>query len=202
MKDKERVDYTEKSKAIETLVTVSKENTPEYSPEELGKYKRQSKIKLSVKSKALLLKLWFSGAVCYFIVWGLGMYIPSSLDLYFVVSLVMGFVVDILENNIFRFIAKEEGEYDEWMMFPRKGYISLVFNVIYAFLVVFAVYFTYAILNIVLLKITGRTDVVLFAMEPFTFGLFFLCYDLLFLKVKDLIKKIIQDAKNKAKGDE
>ncbi len=202
MSDDKKVDYTEKSKAIETLVTANKENTPEYSPEELKKYRTPSKIKLSTTSKALLLKCWFSGAVCYFIIWGLGLYIPSSLDLYFVVSLVMGFVVDILENNMFRFIAKDDGEYDKWMMFPKKGYVSLIFNVLYSFLVVFFVYITYAVLNIVLLKITGRTDVVLFAMEPFTFGLFFLCYDLIFLRVKALIKKIVQDAKNKAKGDE
>lgn len=195
-------DYTEKSKAIETLITADKENTPEYSPEELAKYKSPQKFKLSTVSKALLLKCWFSGAVCYFIVWGLGMYIPSSLDLYFVTSLAMGFVVDILENNIFRFIAKEDGEYDRWMMFPKKGYVSLIWNVIYSFLVVFAVYITYAMINIILLKITGRSDVVLFAMEPLTFGLFFLAYDLLFIKVKGLVKKIVRDAKRKAKGDE
>ncbi len=195
-------DYSKKSKAIETLISASKENTPEYSEEELAKYKSPKKFKLSTLSKALLLKCWFSGAVCYFIVWGLGMYIPSSLDLYFVTSLVMGFVVDILENNIFRFIAKEDGEYDKWMMFPKKSYISLIFNVIYAFLVVFAVYITYAIVNIVLLKITGRSDVVLFAMEPLTFGLFFLAYDLLFIRIKDLVKRIVRDAVKKAKGDE
>ncbi len=195
-------DYTEKSKAIETLISADKENTPEYSAEELAKYKSPEKFKLSSVSKALLLKCWFSGAVCYFIVWGLGMYIPSSLDLYFVTSLAMGFVVDILENNIFRFIAKEEGEYDKWMMFPKKGYVSLIWNVIYSFLVVFAVYVTYAMINIALLKITGRSDVVLFAMEPFTFGLFFLAYDLLFIKIKDVVKRIVRDAKRKAKGDE
>ncbi len=200
--DRKGTDYTEKSKQIETLVTANKENTPSYSPEELNKYKTQSRIKLSTLSKALLLKCWFGGVVCYFIIWGLGMYIPSSLDLYFVTSLVMGFVVDILENNIFRFIAKEDGEYDKWMMFPKKGYISLIFNVIYSFALVAIVYITYAIINIVLLKITGRTDVVLAAMEPFSFGLFFLGYDLFFIKVKDLGKKMVQDAKNKAKGDE
>lgn len=195
-------DYTGKSKAIEELVSATKENTPEYSPEELSKYKTPSKIKLPTLSKALLLKFWFAGVVCYFIVWGLGMYIPSSLDLYFVTALVMGFVVDILQNNIFRFIAKEDGEYDKWMIFPKKGYMSLIFNVIYSFLVVFMVYFTYTVLNAILMKITGKTGVVIFAMEPFTFGLFYLAFDSIFLALKRLGKKIIGDAKRKAKGDE
>ena len=197
MKDREEVDYTGKKKAVDELVNASEENTPEYSEEELNRYKSKSGIKLTSTSKALLLKFWFSGVVCYFVVWGLGVYL-QTLDLIFVTCIVMGFVKDILENNIFRFLAEEEGSNDRWMMFPKKGFMSLILNVLYAFLVMFCVYCTYAVLNAVVVKLTGEST----AEEPFTFGLFYLAYDLLFIKMKHVGQKIVADAKIKAKGGE
>ncbi len=197
MSKKERVDYTEKKKFVDELVNANEENTPEYSEEELNRYKSKSGLKLTSTSKALLLKFWFSGVVCYFVVWGLGVYL-ATLDLIFVTCVVMGFVKDILENNIFRFLADPPGSNDKWMMFPKKGYMSLIFNVLYAFLVMFCVYCTYAALNTVLYKLTGGST----AEEPFTFGLFYLAYDLLFIKMKHVGQKIIADARKKAKGGE
>ncbi len=194
-------DYTEKSRAIETLVTASEENTGEYTEEELSRYRSKSRFSLPPSSKALLLKFWFSGAVCYFFVWGLGLYIPSSLDLYFATSLGMGFVKDILENNFLRFIAERKGANDRWMMWPKKSFGSLILNVLHSFSVVFLVYLTYTMINVLLLKLTKRSGVVLFAMEPLTFGLFFLGYDLLLIRMKHLLMKIVKDAENKAKGD-
>lgn len=201
MADKKREkNYSLKTEAVENLVGANEENTPSYSEEELSKYKTKSRFSLHPTLKALLIKFWFSGVVCYFFVWGLGLYIPSSLDLFFVTSVAMGFVVDILENNIYRFFAKREGENDKWMMFPKAGYMSLVLNVIYAFLIMTCVYYTYSLINIILLSLTGKSDVVLFAMEPLSFGLFATAYDLLFIKVKKTIKEIIKDAKQKVKG--
>ena len=197
MSKKERVDYTEKKKLVEELVNANEENTPEYSEEELNRYKSKSGIRLNSTSKALLLKFWFSGVVCYFVVWGLGVYL-ATLDLIFVTCVIMGFVKDILENNIFRFLADPPGSNDKWMMFPKKGFMSLIFNVLYAFLVMFCVYCTYAALNTVLYKLTGEST----AEEPFSFGLFYLAYDLLFIKMKHVGKKIVEDAKKKAKGGE
>ncbi len=194
---RERVDYTEKKKAVDELVNASEENTPEYSKEELDRYRSKSGLKLPATSKALLLKFWFSGVVCYFVVWGLGVYL-ATLDLIFVTCVVMGFVKDILENNIFRFLADPPGSNDRWMMFPRKGFVSLILNVLYAFLVMFCVYSTYAVLNTVLFRLTGEST----AEEPFTFGLFYLCYDLLFIKMKHVGQKIVADARIKAKGGE
>lgn len=203
MNDKRREDtedYTKKSKKIEELVSADKTNTPQYSKEELDRYKTKAKINFSSTFKALFLKFWFGGVICYFFVWGLGLYIPSSLDLYFVTSLAMGFVLDILENGFFRFYSDANGSNDKWMMFPKKGYISLIENVLYAFVLVFCVNITYLLINKLLLVITMRRDVVLFAMEPISFGLFFLLYDLAFIRLKKFFKKIIDDAKKKVKG--
>ena len=66
--------YRIKTEAVDDLVNANKENTPSYSEEELKKYKSKSKFNISPAFKALFIKFWFSGVVCYFFVWGLGMY--------------------------------------------------------------------------------------------------------------------------------
>ena len=194
--------YRIKTEAVEDLVGATPENTPHYSEEELKKYRTKSKLHISGTSKALLMKLWFSGAVCYFFIWGLGLYIGSTLDLFFVTAIGMGFVKDILENNALRWIANPPRSNDKWMMFPEKTYRSLIFNVLYSFLVMFCVMMTYEGVNGAFGTITGQTDVVLFGIEPVTFAVIYLLFDLFFLWIKRQFSKIIADAKRKVeKGD-
>ncbi len=194
--------YKINTKAVDDLVDATPDNTPHYSEEELKKYRTKSKIQISGKSKALLIKLWFSGAVCYFFIWGLGMYIASTLDLFFVTAIGMGFVKDILENNALRWVADPPGSNDRWMMVPKKRYISLIFNVLYSFVVMFCVMMTYEGVNGTLSAITGQTEGVLFGIEPVTFALIYLLFDLFFLWIKHFAAKIIADARSKVeKGD-
>lgn len=189
--------YDLKTKAVEDLVAASAENTPEYSQEELSKYKTKSKFHISAPVKALFVKFWFGGMVCYFFMWGLGLYIPSQLDLFVVTSIALGFVTDILVNSIFRFYAETEGANDKWMMFPKKGYKSLVLNILYAFVLMLFVAKAYNLINTVILAITGQTDTVPFGVEPISFGFIYLGFDMLFIGLKRFAKKIILDAKRK-----
>ena len=190
--------YRIKTEAVEDLVNANKENTPSYSEEELKKYRSKSRLNINPVFKALFIKFWFSGVVCYFFIWGLGMYIPSNLDLYFVTAIGMGFVKDILENNLYRFVANPEGSNDRWMMFPKKSYMSLVFNVLYAILVTGCVYFTYQGINFV--GTSGNNDRVVFGIEPIFFGIFYMGFELLFLWMKHMAVRIIADAKKKVEG--
>ena len=190
--------YRIKAEAVEDLVNANKENTPSYSEEELKKYRSKSRLNINPVFKALFIKFWFSGVVCYFFIWGLGMYIPSNLDLYVVTALGMGFVKDILENNLYRFVANPEGSNDRWMMFPKKSYMSLVFNVLYAILVTGCVYFTYQGINFV--GTSGNNDRVVFGVEPIFFGIFYMGFELLFLWMKHMAVRIIADAKKKVEG--
>lgn len=193
--------YRIKSEAVDDLVNATKENTPEYSEEELKKYTTPHKHKLNPTFKALFVKFWFSAVVCYFLIWGLGMYIPSNLDFFVITSIAMGFVKDILENNTLRFMAKSEGENDKWMMFPKKKYSSLIFNVLFAFVVLFFVFTTYTVINLAILKLRGdEKQVVVFGSEPIFFGLFYMGYELLFIKMKHVAKSIVKDAEKNVKG--
>ena len=190
--------YSIKSKAVDDLVNATVENTPKYSEEELKKYRAKSKINISPTFKALFVKFWFSGVVCYFFIWGLGMYIPSTLDLFAVTAVGMGFVKDILENNLLRFIANPPSSNDKWMMFPKKSFKSLVFNVLYALLVTGCVYFTYQGINFV--GTMGNNDRVVFGVEPIFFGIFYMAFEMLFLWMKHMAMRIIADAKKKVEG--
>ena len=193
----EQGSYDLKTQAVEDLASASEENTPEYGTEELTKYKSKSKLHIPKPVKALFVKFWFGGMVCYFFMWGLGIYIPSQLDLFVVTSVAMGFVTDILVNNIFRFYAETEGANDKWMMFPKKGYKSLVLNIVYAFVLMLFVAKAYNLINTVINRVTGETDNVPFGVEPISFGLIYLGFDMLFIGLKSFAKKIILDAKRK-----
>lgn len=191
--------YKLKTKAIDDLINANEENSPEVTPEDLKQYSSPSKFKLSEWAKAVLIKLWFAGAVCFFVFWGLGTYITASLDMMFVFGIALGIVTDLLVNNIFRFYAKTPGANDRWLMFPKKNFINFFFNILYAFVLLTAVYMLYNIINGVIVSITGNTDTVPFGVEPIGFGTFYMMFDMLFIGMKRLFKKIVDDAKKSAK---
>lgn len=182
--------------AIDDLVNANEENSPEVSREELDKYRSGSKIKVADWVKALFIKFWFSGAVCFFIFWGLGTYV-AGIDMMLVMGIALGVVTDILVNNIYRFYEKTPGANDRWMMFPKKRYASFFFNILYAFVLLACEFVLYNIVNIFILRITGQTDTVPLGVEPILFGIFYTGFDVLFIGMKHLCQKIISDARNK-----
>lgn len=185
--------YKLHSEAVNDLATANEENSPKVSEEELRKYRSGGKFKLSETVKALLVKYWFNGAVCFFFFLGLGNYLRDLLDQLFVLGFAMGIITDILVNNVLRFIAKPEGGNDKWMMIPQKKLSSLFLNIGYAFVVLFFVYMFYNLLNTILQKLGGS----ILSVEPLLFGLIYLGFDLLFIGMKKMMKNIISDAKKK-----
>lgn len=190
--------YRLNTKAVDELVNASKENSPPVSKSELRKYQSGPRIKMADWVKAALLKAWFAGMVCFFFLWGLGTYVSDQLDMLFIVGLALGFVMDLLENPIFRFYAKTPGGNDRWMMFPMKRYLSLPLNVLYGFGLLFCVVTTYNGINRMILSITDAQDTIPLQVEPILFGLFTMGWDMLFLGAKKLLKQILTDAKNSA----
>lgn len=198
-KDTEK-NYNLKSEAVETLVNADTEAVPEYSEEELAKYRTPHKFRIPETVKVLFLKAWFAGAVCYFILWGLGMYIYSLIDMLFVLGVVLGMVTDLLTNNVIRFIEKNPGANDRWLMFPKKGMASFFWNILYAMVLLICVYALYTGINYTYSSLTGNMDVVLLGVEPLLFGIFCMGFDVLFLFFKRMIGSIFADAKNKARN--
>ncbi len=197
-KKKDNRNYELKSDAVERLLKAEAGDVPEYSQEELKKYRSKGSIQIPQTVKVLFLKAWFPGAVCYFILWGLGMYVYSLVDMLFIMGIVLGMATDLLTNNVIRFIETTPGENDRWLMFPKKGMISFFLNLVYAMVLVTCVYFLYSGINMVIVGIIGNPDTVPLGVEPILYGVFCMGFDLLFVGCKNLIKQIVSDAMDKA----
>ena len=196
-KKKTNRNYELKSDAVDKLLKAEAGDVPEFSQEELKKYRSKGGIKIPQPLKVILLKAWFPGAVCYFILWGLGMYIYSLVDMLFVMGIVLGMVTDLLTNNVIRFVETTPGENDKWLMFPKKGMVSFFLNLVYALVLVICVYFLYSGINLVIVGIIGNSDTVPLGVELVLYGVFCMGFDLLFVGCKNLLKQIISDAREK-----
>lgn len=193
--------YDLKTQAVDDLLNASEENAPKVSREELRKFTSQGKGRMQVADwvKLLLVKWWFAAAVCFFFIWGLAPFVPNVLDQLVIAGLALGFVTDLLTNNVLRFLAKHKGGNDRWMMFPRKGFWSLPLNVLYAGVIMFLVYTAYNVLNRALIALNGLPgDAVPLGVGPILFGLLCLGFDLMLIGMKHGFQKIIAEAQRKA----
>lgn len=150
----------------------------------------KQKRKLPPWLKAVLLKFWFAGAVFFFIGWGLFINTVDQLDLTLILGLVLGIVTDLLTNRILRGMEQGKGQYKPFMMFPKKHYLSFVWNILYGILLCVLVVYTYQIINVAAIRIyhLPETKVTLGA-EPILFGVFCTGYDMLLLQIKKVFAK-------------
>ncbi len=188
--------YKLSSEAVEDLVS---DEAPEYSQEELNRYRSKRGFHIPEWLKVLFLKFWFTGAVCYFILWGLGMYV-QGLDMMFVLAMVLGMITDLLLNNVLRFMEKIPGENNKWMLVSRKGMVGFGLNLLYGCVLVFCVYQVYVGINGVYAELTGAENTILLGVEPILFGLLCMAFDMLFIGMKRLFGKILRDAMESAKS--
>lgn len=190
--------YRKKSNAVERLLNADKKTYPKTKADPGKKYRSGGLIdRIPSPIKALFIKFWFNGAVCFFIYWGLGMYIWNTLDMIVVLGLIMGMVTDILVNNAFRFFAVTSGDNDKWMMFPKKKFWTFFANMAYALVIMFIVAWIYNFTNILLNILSGTTGTVFIGVEPVLFGILYVAVDMLFIGMKRLVISIISDAKKK-----
>lgn len=199
-KDPIAANYNLKTEAMDALTNTDEEKVPQYSKEELDKYRSKSKLHIPNWLKMIAIKAWFYGAVCFFFLWGLGNYISNYLDMLFVTGVAMGMVTDLLLNNSLRFFEKNPGENDVWMMICPKGVRSFFLNIIYACVIMFCVFMFYNLLNYAIITVTGAEDTIPVGVEPLLFGLLSMGFDMLFIGIKRLLTGIIRDAKAAARS--
>ena len=147
--------------------------------------------------KAIFVKWWFSAVVCYFIMWGLS--ISDGLDRVVLCGAVLGLVVDILVNPLFKYMESDRREYDVYMMFPFpfKAYWTFFTNLIYYVIVMYFVTLTYGGLNELINLASHTTNLVYVGVEPLLFGTFCVLVDMVFIGIKDLIVFLVKRAKKK-----
>lgn len=190
--------YKLNTKAVEDLVEANESNSPVVSEEELQKYRSGSKIKVPVWFRILFIKFWFPAMVCYFFIWGLSTYVTNLLDMLVITGIALGIATDLLTNNVLRFFARTEGEYDRWMMFPKKAYRTFPLNILYSCVVLFLVFMLYNVINAIAGLLTGAMGTVILGVEPVLFGLFYMGFDMLLIEAKHLSQRILKDAMDKA----
>lgn len=191
--------YKLNTDAVDRLVNADKKTYPKLTLENDPRKKYSNSVIDRIPSwvKALFIKFWFNGAVCFFIFWGLGLFIPNMENMIIVLALSMGAITDLLVNSIFRFFATVEGANDKWMMFPKKKYVNLFLNMIYAFAVLLGVIWFYNAINLSVNAIRGTEGVIYLGVEPIMFGLLYMMIDLACIGIKNFAARIISDAKSK-----
>lgn len=180
--------YDLNSEAVETLANADKEEIPQYSEEELSKY-RKKKFQIPNWLKVIFVKFWFAGAVCFFIVMATGG--GHWLDMYVALSIVMGMVTDLLTNNVVRFIEPYEGANDKYLLVTHRGMVGFGLNLMCGFLVMAGVMFGYFVLNLF----------VSVGVEALLFGLLSMGVEMLLIGIKRLCSSILNDAKAAALGE-
>lgn len=192
--------YRLNKQAVEDLVSADESNSPQVSEEELRKYQSGPKVKLSEWLKVALIKAWFFAAVCFFFIWGLGTYLPHIVDQIVITGIALGFVIDILLNNLLRFMEKTPGAGDRWIFVGVKGFFSLPLNVLYGLVLMLCVVATYEGVNAVLVALLRIPEgEIPLGVGPILFGIFTMGWDALFLLMKRTLKRIVADAKASAR---
>ena len=188
--------YKLKTDAVDRLVDA--ENAPQVSDAEIKKYTSKGNGKFHIPSwlKIVLVKFWFAGAICYFFLWGLGLYI-QGLDLLFALAVGLGVANDLMVNKLLRNFEPNERDYDKWMMVTVRKYWSIFINVIYSGVVLFCVFQTYYSINM-MIGVNANVDAeqaeTMLGVEPILFGLLYMGFDLLLIKIKNTFIKIFRDA--------
>jgi hypothetical protein len=193
--EKSAADYYKlKTSAVDRLVSTKK--APEVTDEEIRKYTSRGKFRIPAWLKVVFVKFWFAGAICYFFLWGLGLYI-QGLDLMAVLSIGLGVANDLMVNKLLRNFEPTERAYDKWQMVTVRKYWSIFINVIYSGVVLFLVFQIYYAVNS-LAGVNASADPTqaqaMLGVEPMLFGILYMAVDLLLVKIKNTFANILRDA--------
>ena len=184
--------YRLKTEAVDRLVNAK--DAPAVSEAEIKKYTSKGKFHIPTWLKIVFIKFWFAGAVCYFFLWGLGIYV-QGLDLLFVLAVGLGIVNDLMVNKLLRTFEPERGDSDKWMMVTARQFWSIFVNAMYAGVVLYCVFQTYYIINTLFGVDANVTEAeAMLGVEPILFGLFYMSFDMLFIKIKNTLIDIFRDA--------
>ena len=184
--------YQLKTDAVDRLVNAK--DAPAVSEAEIRKYTSKGKFHIPTWLKVVFIKFWFAGAVSYFFLWGLGLYI-QGLDLMFSLAVGLGIVNDLMVTRVLRSFEPEPGDSDRWMMVTVRKFWSIFVNVIYAGVVLYCVFQTYYVINTLFGVDANVTEAeAMLGVEPIMFGLFYMGFDMLLITVKNTFIKIFRDA--------
>ena len=113
-----------------------------------------------------------------------------------IAAIVMGMVTDLLINHFLRFTEKLPGGSKRWIMVTRRGAAGFFLNVLYGFVLMFLVVTAYNVINAgIVILYNGSETAPLLHVEPLFFGLAAMGADTLCVACRNLLRKIVADAK-------
>ena len=184
--DKAASEYYElKTKAVDELVNANVTNSPEVSDAELRKYRKHGRFAIPEPVKYFLVKWWVAGVICYFI-WLPVQQMGNWELMVFGTGLATGILMHVIANSFIRMKTEDAALNSRWMMFPKPGIPWMIANAVYGAVLSLFAFMTYAV--------TGLNTVV----GPILYGIFVAVWDLIFLMMKRLMRRIIEDAKKNA----
>ena len=180
LKGEDTSEYGEVSMNISEIVGDGKNSSKEFNP-----YRTDFLSRIPTFVKALFLKWWFAGVVCFFVNMGLGVYISAAADLMLLDGIFLGLFVDMLVNPLFRFMETDRREYNDYMMFPfpLKAYWTFFTNILYYIGVSVIVNFVYLFINEFMFSL---------AIEPLSWALIVVIVDMIFIGIKDLVVHLVK----------
>ncbi len=188
--------YKLNTKAVNDLVEADESNSPQVSEKELRKFRSGFKYKIPDLVKIVFVKWWFAACVCFFFPWGLGLYIPNTLDMLFVTGLALGGVTDLLTNNVIRYFEPTKGAWAKWLMFYKRRFITLPLNILYSYVLLFFVYNVYRYVNEIMVRLWQMPEgSIAVGVEPILFGLLIMGFDMLMLVIRNTTRNIVTDAR-------
>jgi hypothetical protein len=195
------IHYDLKAEAIDDLAAALKEDPAKPTKTETNipkPYKVDKLANIPTWIKAMFVKFWVAGAICYFGYWGMGISVPSTLDLIVLVGVLIGIINYLLVNPAFLYFESDKKEYHAYLILPLSGkkYWTLFVHVAYGLIVNFAVFGIYTLINIAFVQMRDLPEgTITLGVEPLLYGLFFLLIDMFFVSCKNLLVKAIRIGK-------
>ena len=188
LKGEDTSEFGEVSMNISDIVGDGKNSDKEFNP-----YRTDFFSRIPTFLKALFIKWWFAGVVCFFINMGLGVYVATE-DLVLLDGIFLGLIADVLVNPLFRFMETDKREYNNYMLFPfpLKAYWTFFTNILYYVGVAIIVNIVYNVINEFMFSLS---------IEPLSWALIVLAVDMVFIGIKDLVVHLVKKRKKERLAD-
>lgn len=164
----------------------------EISMEDINAYKQEGFIaSLPYWLKALFIKYWFFGAMCFFVLMGIIGMVGENAAIF--AGTLSGAIFDIVVYNILIMMESDKNESRHFIMFKSKKVYSVFINMAYNIvLFLLAMYICSAIVSTYEDPVKNW-----FLQEPLSQGLVLFVLDTAFISIKNLCVHIYKKSKNR-----
>ncbi len=139
--------------------------------------------KIPYSIKAILIKYWFFGVICFFVLMGLGFVLQDFIDKFVVCGLLGGMVTDVVTDNILIMIDSDKNESKWYVIYKKeKSVLSLIINLVYSLALFFGCGY---LMSLIISTYSDKSF--WFLQEPLSQALFLIIVDMACIGIKDLI---------------